>query len=304
MSGSTGAPRVQSREHFKQFLASYEKVIRKFPGFVSITPSGSYNSNPDKHDFGDIDLITHIDSTKDKATVKKELVAFFEKMSNSIIVPFTSEKHAGRKTYNAGELVTVRYHDRLLGYSAQIDNIIALNKVEATFKNVFLDLPAERQGLVLGLVKVALLETKPSVLFKKLGISVPLKLKEDEEYEFNLSSVEIQLRKVKYVPGTFKQESRVVVWRSSDFDDLKNILYQFDLEQPFDKLIAQIRTKLKNPRSSARMQGVFTSMISVKSGEVGTQKGADKTAAINKVRSIFGESKIMSFSEYYKWIKD
>jgi len=304
MSGSTGAPRVQSREHFKQFLASYEKIIRKFPGFVSITPSGSYNSNLAKNDFGDIDLITHIDSTKDKATVKRELVAFFEKMSNSIIVPFTSEKHAGRKTYNAGELVTVRYHDRLLGYSAQIDNIIALNKVEASFKQLFLDLPAERQGLILGLMKVALLETKPSVLFKKVGISVPLKLKEDEEYEFNLSSVEIQLRKVKYIPGTFKQESRVVVWKSNDFADLKTILYQFDLEQPFDKLIAQIRTKLKNPRSSARMQGVFTSMISVKSGEVGTQKGADKTAAINKVRSIFGESKIMSFSEYYKWIKD
>ncbi|CAB4125129.1 hypothetical protein UFOVP58_67 [uncultured Caudovirales phage] len=302
MSGSTGAPRVQSREHFKQFLASYEKVIRKFPGFVSITPSGSYNSNLAKNDFGDIDLITHIDSTKDKATVKKELVAFFEKMSNSIIVPFTSEKHAGRKTYNAGELVTVRYHDRLLGYSAQIDNIIALNKVEASFKQLFLDLPAERQGLILGLMKVSLLETKPSVLFKKVGISVPLKLKEDEEYEFNLSSVEIQLRKVKYVPGTFKQESRVVVWKSNDFADLKTILYQFDLEKPFDKLIEQIRTKLKNPRSSARMQGVFTSMISVKSGEVGTQKGADKTAAINKVRSIFGESKLMSFSEYCKWI--
>ena len=60
MSGSTGADRIQSREHFKKFLVSYENLIKKFPGFVSIEPSGSYNSNPNKTEFGDIDLITHI----------------------------------------------------------------------------------------------------------------------------------------------------------------------------------------------------------------------------------------------------
>ena len=65
MSGSTGADRIQSREHFKKFLASYEKVVKQFPGFVSIKPSGSYNSNLSKQDFGDIDLITHIESNKD-----------------------------------------------------------------------------------------------------------------------------------------------------------------------------------------------------------------------------------------------
>jgi hypothetical protein len=296
MSGSTGAPRVQSREHFKQFLDSYYKIISKFPGFVSIKPSGSYNSNLDKNDFGDIDLITHIETRNDKATVKKELVDFFNKMDDSVIVPFTSDKHAGRKTYNAGELVTVRYHDKKLGYSAQIDNIIALDKTEADFKQLFLDLPAEKQGLVLGLTKVATIETDPKKLFAKLNIKVPTALPKDQEYEFNLSSVEIQLRKVTYEPGTVKQESRVVVWRSRNFDDLEKILYQFNINTSFEDLIKQAKKKLKNPRSSARMQGVFSSMISVKSGEVGTQKGADKTAAINKVKSLFGE--MVSFKNY------
>ena len=48
MSGSTGADRIQSREHFKKFLVSYESLLKKFPGFVSIKPSGSYNSNLNK----------------------------------------------------------------------------------------------------------------------------------------------------------------------------------------------------------------------------------------------------------------
>ena len=57
MSGVAGADRVKSRLDFKQFLSSYQHLLGQFPGFVSMTPSGSYNSNPDKEDFGDIDLI-------------------------------------------------------------------------------------------------------------------------------------------------------------------------------------------------------------------------------------------------------
>ena len=180
----------------------------------------------------------------------------------------------------------------------KIDNIIALDHTEASFKQLFLDLPAEKQGLILGLTKVATIETSPKILFKKLNIRAPDTLDKDQEYEFNLSSVEIQLRKVTYEPGTFKQASREVVWKSRNFDDLEKILYQFKINTTFEDLIKQAKQKLKNPRSNARMQGVFTSMISVKSGEVGTQKGSDKTAAINKVKSIFGESYVMGFNEY------
>lgn len=291
MSGVAGADRVKSRLDFKQFLSSYQHLLGQFPGFVSMTPSGSYNSNPDKQDFGDIDLIVHIQSDKDKATLKKELQAFFMKQPETVIVPFSSAKHTGKRTYNAGELVSVRYHDDALGYSAQIDNIVALDHLEASFKQAFLDMPAEEQGLVLGLVKIATIETEPAILFQKLGINVPTQLEPDQEYEFNLSGVELQLRKVTYEPGTFKQLSRDIVWNSKNFDDLQKLLYQYDLKAGFESLLQQAKQNIRNPRSNARMQGVFSSMISVKSGEVGTPKGAGKEAALAKVQQAFGESK-------------
>ena len=291
MSGVAGADRVKSRLDFKQFLSSYQHLLGQFPGFVSMTPSGSYNSNPDKQDFGDIDLIVHIQSDKDKATLKKELQAFFTRQPETVIVPFSSAKHAGKRTYNAGELVSVRYHDDALGYSAQIDNIVALDHLEATFKQAFLDMPAEEQGLVLGLVKIATIESAPAVLFQKLGIDAPTQLEADQEYEFNLSGVELQLRKVTYEPGTFKQLSRDIIWNSKNFDDVATLLYQYDLKAGFENLLQQTKQNIRNPRSNQRMQGVFSSMISVKSGEVGTAKGAGKEAALAKVQQAFGESR-------------
>jgi hypothetical protein len=299
MSGSTGADRIKSREHFKQFLLSYEKIMKKYPGFVSIKPSGSYNSDMTKESFGDIDLITHIKSDKDKATVKKELADWLAKLPDSTIVPFRSERYKGKKFLNTGEIVTIRYHDPILDYSVQIDNIIALDHTEAQFKGDFLDMPAEQQGLVLGLVKVASIETEPSVLFKKMGIRAPAELPKDTEYEFNLSSVELQLRKVTYEPGTYKQKSREIIWKSRNFKDLEKLLYQYNLSLPFDKLLAQAKSKLKSNRSGQRISGVFRSMVSVKSGEVGTDKAKGKETAIRKIKQAFGEN-FLTFGDYMR----
>ena len=300
MSGVAGADRIKSRQDYQQFIASYKDLVSKFPGFVSIQPSGSYNSNLEKNDFGDIDLITHIKSSKSKKEVKIDLVHFFEKQPDTTIVGFTSEKHAGKRTYNSGEIVTVRYHDHQLGYSAQIDNIIALDHIEAGFKQEFLDMPAEKQGLVLGLVKIAAIETDPKVLFKKLNIHVPINLQSNQEFEFNLSSSALQLRKVTYEPGTFKQTDREVLWQSQKWADLVALLYQYDLSSDFESLLAQSKQNIHNPRSNNRMQGVFSSMISVKSGEVGTAKGANKEAARAKVAQTFGESKGRLLNELVK----
>jgi hypothetical protein len=299
MSGSTGADRIKSREHFKQFLVSYEKIMKKYPGFVSIKPSGSYNSDMTKESFGDIDLITHIKSDKDKATVKKELADWLAKLPDSTIVPFRSERYKGKKFLNTGEIVTIRYHDPILDYSVQIDNIIALDHTEAQFKGDFLDMPAEQQGLVLGLVKVASIETEPSILFKKMGIRAPAELPKDTEYEFNLSSVELQLRKVTYEPGTYKQKSREIIWKSRNFKDLEKLLYQYNLSLPFDKLLAQAKSKLKSNRSGQRISGVFRSMVSVKSGEVGTDKAKGKETAIRKIKQAFGEN-FLTFGDYMR----
>ena len=297
MSGSTGAARIASRAHFKSFIDSYTKILSKFPGFVSFVPSGSYNSNPNKQDFGDIDGITHIQSDKDKTQVKKELAAYLSALPDDVIVPFQSERYRGKKALNTGEIVTIRYHDANLDYSVQIDNIIALDKTEADFKREFLDYPAEKQGLILGLVKVATIEQPLGALFTKMGVKAPTELPADEEYEFNLSSIELQLRHVVYEPGTLKQKSREVVWRSRNFRDVERILSKYDLTVPFDELLLQVKRLIKNPRSKARIKGVFSSMISVKSGEINTPKGAEKERALHKIQTVLGES-LLSFKEF------
>lgn len=292
MSGVAGADRIKSRADFEAFVASYEPLVAKFPGFVDLRKSGSYNSDPDKQDFGDIDLIAHIQSNDDKATTKKKLQAFFHSHPETTIVPFSSVKHAGKRSYNSGEIVTVRYHDAQLGYSVQVDNIIASTDKEATFKQQFLDMPAAKQGLVLGLVKIATIETDPKILFKKLGVHTSGQLESNQEYEFNLSSAELQLRKVTYKPGTYEQLSREVIWTSKNFDEVHKLLYQYELDSDFNSLLAQTKSTIKNPRSSNRIKGVFDSMITVKSGEVGTAKAAGKQAASSAVHQTFKENRV------------
>jgi hypothetical protein len=291
MSGVAGAERIRSRADFDAFAASYKPLIAKFPGFVDLRKSGSYNSDPNKQDFGDIDLIAHIQSNDDKAVTKKKLQAFFHAHPETTIVPFTSVKHAGKRSYNSGEIVTVRYHDDRLGYSVQIDNIIAKDPVEAEFKQSFLDMPAEKQGLVLALVKIATIETDPQVLFKRLSIKAPALTEPDQEYEFNLSSVRLELRKVTYEPGTVKQAGREVVWYSQNYSDLQRLLYQYDLNQSFDQLVLQAQKTVRNPRSKHRILGVFASMITVKSGEVGTAKGDKKLTSLDKIKNTFFEQR-------------
>ena len=295
-SGVTGANRVATRQDFKQFLTSYQKLISQFPGFVSMSPSGSYNSDLTKQDFGDIDLIVHIKSTQDKQTVKKELAQFFLAQPATVIVPFTSPKYAGKRMYNAGELISVRYHDAAIGYSAQIDNIIALAASEAQFKQKFLDFPAEIQGLVMGLVKIATRETPPKILFNKLGITNITPLEQDQEWEFTLSGMDLQLRKVTYAPGTCKEINREVVWKTRDFSDLQTLLYQYDISANFDDLLAQCRQNIKHAKSRVRVVGIFSSMITVKSGEKNSPKGAGKEEALRKIKQSLSESKSLFWS--------
>ena len=286
MSGVTGAERVRSRADFAQFVEEYEKVISNFPGYISMTTSGSYNSDLTKTTFGDIDLIIHFDTWEDKALAKRMLVKYFENMSNEVIVPFTSEKHCGKRTSNTGELVSVRFHSKTLGYSAQIDNIVALSEEEMNFKRAFLDMPAEKQGLVLGLVKVAVIErTMMDIALNSLELTdIPVwRPGPPSEYEFSLSSSKLELRLVHYKPGTTEHLQHDIYWTSQDWNDVKNLLCQYDLDKSFDQLLLDVKDTIVNPRSAKRIMGLFKSMVTVKSGEVGTPKGVNKEKALSKV---------------------
>lgn len=284
MSGVTGAERVRSRADFARFVEEYEEVISNFPGYISMTTSGSYNADPFKQDFGDIDLIIHFDTWTDKKLLKQMLVQYFESFSEDIIVPFTSAKYTGKRTSNTGELVSVRYHSKNLGYSVQIDNIVALSAEEMNFKREFLDMPAEKQGLVLGLVKVAAIETHPAEFFVKFPGMVGFRNQgPNTEYEFSLSSSKLELRLVHYKASTTEQVQHDIYWQSQNWNDVRKLLWQYDLDKNFDELLLDVKNTIVNPRSAKRIMGLFKSMVTVKSGEVGTPKAANKEKALSKV---------------------
>lgn len=283
MSGVAGGNRIQ-KENVKATFDKYvREVLKKIPGFKKAELSGSVKVGT-KADYGDLDLVTLFEG-EDKKEVKQRIINLATSLPDNVIVPFKSEKYSGRKYYNSGEIISILYP--IVGKEdeyIQIDNIIALTEEEHKFKGGFLDLPAEKQGLILGLVKVILLEEPSDQVFKRMGIKGLPPLGENEEYEFNLSSNKLTLRKVKL--DNFKEVSRQEIWYSTNWNDIKKLLEKFDTEGSFDELLVDVMNKLKNPRSKNRVKGIFKSMISVKSGEVGTPKGDNKEKALAKVGSL------------------
>ena len=284
MSGSAGGNRIP-RTALQNTVNSYiEKVLKNFPGFKSAKISGSYN-NTDKQDFGDIDLIINIESGKDKKIDKQDLVKHLESLSTDIIVPFKSDKNKGKRTLNHGEIVTVLYPiDGVPGEYVQIDNIVSSTEDESDFKKSVLDYPAEKQGLILGLVKAVLLETDPNKVFAKMGITNLDPLESNQEYEFHVSTAGLSLRKVT-LDDNFKTLESTEMWSSSKFDDVKKLLSDYRIDGTFEELVQDVK-KLKNPRSKNRVKGWFLKNIRVQAGEMGTPKAEKKQQAIDTVNAL------------------
>jgi predicted nucleotidyltransferase/ribosomal protein L37AE/L43A len=286
MSGSAGGNRIPRSAVEKTVKEYIDKVLNKVPGFKSAKVSGSYNTS-DKQDFGDIDLITSFEG-EDKKIFKKQLAQYLESLPDDVIVPFKSEKYAGKKTMNTGEIVTILYPiSGMPGEFVQIDNIIALSEEEGDFKKTFLDYPAEIQGLILGLVKVVTLEEDPNKVIARMGIKNIPALEPNQEYEFNLSSAGLTLRIVT-LGEDYKQLERTDVWKSSNWGDVKKLLADYNIDQSFKDLVSDLK-KLKNPRSKNRIKGIFKSMVSIKSGEVNTPKGDNKQMALDTVATLEGK---------------
>jgi hypothetical protein len=281
MSGSAGGNRIP-REAVEATKNSYiRKVLSKFPGFKDAKISGSYNATG-KSDFGDIDLIVTLEGD-DKKKLKQDLAAFFAEFPDNLVIPFKSDKYKGKKSLASGELVTILYPiEGMPGQFIQIDNMVSTSEAESEFKKSFLDYPAEIQGLILGLTKVMLLEKDPTAVFRAMGIKDIPEAQEGQEYEFNLSSAGLTLRLVDLSPD-FKETGRQDVWKTSDWGVAKKLYDGFRIDGTFEELLKDIAAKCKNPRSKNRIKGIFKSMVSIKSGEVGTPKGAGKQQALDRV---------------------
>jgi len=287
MSGVAGGNRIERGDVQNTFNKYVEEVLSKIPGFKKASLSGSVKAGS-KADFGDLDIIVWFEG-EDKREVKQRLIDAALALPQNIIVPFKSEKYTGRRYYNSGELISVLYP--IVGKDneyIQVDNIIALTEEESAFKGSFLDLPAEKQGLLIGLAKVILLEEDPQDVFRRMGISNVPKLKRGEEYEFNLSSVKLSLRKVKL--EDFREVAREEVWSTTNWGTIKILFKNFNIDGSFEDLLDDIARRLTNVRSKNRIAGIFKSMVSVKSGEVGTAKGKGKEDALEKVAQTLSEA--------------
>ena len=270
MSGVTGNNPIKGRNIFKKIYDDYTSNLLKIPEVKNVQISGSYVSNANKKEFGDMDLILTVNTNLDKKEFKKKLAKTLVNLKGT--KPFVSPKYKGRKFYNSGEIITVSYKSKDIE-PCQIDNIIALSNDEAKFKLNFLNMSAEKQGLLLGLMKVVFIE----------NWKTPIPSPKDTEYEYNLSSKELSLRLVKYKPGTLKEIKREIIWTSTKWEDVLSLV-PFDLNKTFAELVSDCKT-LK-PRSKNRIKGIFKSMVSVKSGEVGKPKGQRKEYCITQIEKL------------------
>ena len=287
MSGVAGGNRIERGDVHNTFNKYVEEVLKNIPGFKKASLSGSVKAGS-KADFGDLDIIVWFEGD-DKREVKQRLIDAALALPQDVIVPFKSEKYTGKRYYNSGELISVLYP--IVGKEnefIQVDNIISLTEEEHAFKGSFLDLPAEKQGLLIGLAKVILLEENPEEVFRRMGISGLAPLKKGEEYEFNLSSVKLSLRKVKL--ENFREIAREELWSTTSWGTIKILFKNFNIDGSFEDLLDDIARRLTNARSKNRIAGIFKSMVTVKSGEVGTAKGAGKEAALEKVAQTLAEA--------------
>lgn len=287
MSGVAGGNRILKGDVQATFNKYVEEVLQNIPGFKKASLSGSVKAGS-KADFGDLDIVVWFEGD-DKREVKQRLIDAALALPQDVTVPFKSEKYTGRRYHNSGELISVLYP--IVGQEGQyiqVDNIIALTEEEHAFKGSFLDLPAEKQGLLIGLAKVILLEQDPQDVFRRMGISTVPELVEGEEFEFNLSSVKLSLRKVKL--ENFKEVAREEVWSTTAWGTIKILFKGFNIDGSFEDLLDDVARKLTNARSKNRIAGIFKSMVSVKSGEVGTVKGKSKEDALEKVAQTLAEA--------------
>jgi hypothetical protein len=283
MSGSIGANRIP-RDAVETTLKTYiNKVLKNFPGFKSAKISGSYNTSI-KPDHGDIDLVINIEGDEqDRKKLKQNFSSYISSLPDDITIPFSSGRYVGKKAAGTGDIVIVQFP--IEGYpdlNVQIDNMIVASEQESDYRKSFLDLPAEKQGLLVGLAKAILLEEDPIGIFKRLGITNIPQLDKNQEFEFNLSNKGLTLRLVT-LGDNFKELSRNEIWTTFNWSNVLKLFQNYKLDGTWEELLSDINSKIKNPRSKNRIKGVFKSLVVINSGEYGTPKGDNKLKAISIV---------------------
>jgi glycerol-3-phosphate cytidylyltransferase-like family protein len=281
MSGAAGGSRIK-KEDLKATIRDYRDNVLKPLGLDKSYTITGVRSRPEKEIFGDIDIVISFPEGN-KKELKQTLASFIEQVKKIPEIPQKKNK----KYFIHGSIVSILYpiYGKENEY-VQIDNIVAASKEEGKFIYKILDLPAQEQGLALGLVKAVFSELDQNQideLFKDLDLSNIEKPGEDEEYDFNLNPSELSLKIVK--KGTSDGKT---IWTSNKFSDIKTVLSALgiDIEKDkFDTIISKIK-KFKNRRSIDRLKGMYTRNIRVGDAEVGLEKGIKKQQSIDVVNAL------------------
>ena len=303
MSGSIGANRIPSSAVKATVQSFIDRVLKKYPTFKSAKITGSYNiipkdeegnvvgghEKPEGH--GDIDLVIELEGDRaDMKKIKADFAAYLNSLSDDVTVPFRAGRHTGKKTAGTGDIVITHYHiEGFPDLTVQIDNMIVSSEEESTYRTSFLDIPGPKQALLIGLAKTMCIEEDPNDIFARLGIKQVPPLQENQEYEFTLSSKGLTLRIVTL--ENFRETARQDIWMSYGWSDVETLFKDYNINGSFKELLDQLASKQwKSQRSKNRIKGTFKSMLVIGSGEVGTPKGADKEAALDKVNQLLSEA--------------
>jgi len=281
MSGAAGGSRIK-KEDLKATIRDYRDNVLKPLGLDKSYTITGVRSRPEKEIFGDIDVVVSFPEG-DKKELKQTLASFIEQVNKIPEIPQKKNK----KYFIHGSIVSILYpiYGKENEY-VQIDNIVTASEEEGKFTYKMLDLPAQEQGLALGLVKAVFSELDQNQideLFKDLGLSNVEKPGEDEEYDFNLNPSELSLKIVK--KGTSNGKT---IWTSNKFSDIKTVLSALgiDIEKDkFDTIVSKIK-KFKNRRSIDRLKGMYARNIRVGDAEVGLEKGIKKQQSLDTVNAL------------------
>jgi hypothetical protein len=282
MSGAAGGVTI-NKEDLKATIRDYRENVLK-----PLNLDKSYNitgirRRPEKNVFGDIDIVISFPGG-DKKDLKQEFAKHLGQIDKIPTMPHKKNL----KYFIHGSIVTTLYP--IIGKEGQyvqIDNIVTASEDEGKFTYSMLDLPAQEQGLALGLAKTIFTELNDNQikqLFKDLNIPQDIETPgEGEEYDFNLNTSELSLRIVPIGQGGGKE-----IWKSTKFSDIQTLLKSLGVNIEKDKFedMIQVIKKFKNRRSIERLKGMFTKNIRVGDAEVGRDKGIAKQKSIDTVSSL------------------
>ena len=307
MSGSIGGSRIPTKKVRPTVDNYINKVLKGFSGYKSCDTTGSYNVimqlNQEKKDgHGDIDLVVHIDNA-DLKQCKKDFKKYLESLPDELTPKFTFGNNKGKKAQMYGAIVTCGFPiDGEEDKYVQIDNVIVSDEKSMKYQKTFLDLNAQKQALIQGLVRVILTHEDKQTIWKHFNFEGFPEPASNQEYEFVCSPTGLSLRLITLTDERKEDtKKRVELWRSNDWADIDWLLRDYDVQGSAEECLDKVEKRIRDTRSRERIFGVVNSMIRVGQGEVGTPKGQAKQDFIDLCRKKLGirvKEQLVSFSQY------